>query len=528
MTSQINPNNIDGNFPVPGVPNNTQGFRSNFTETKTNFQFAAQEITALQNNSVLKAALPGTTLDNNMNDNLLYAVKLQDVSYTYLPVAATAGAITLDYAASGYQQITTTGSISLGFANWPAAGSAGSLRVGINITNPAHTVTLPASVNVGVSRLAGVSPGVPGVSNTITFGVTGNYAFEFVTIDGGTSIWVFDQSRAPGDINTKLEISANTVSTSPTTGALQVDGGVGIVGNLNVGGMFVTYNANTDPVFSATTEGFVTINTPVIPGNTIGALSIIGSGSGSYQPIYNPGSMLHITGNDDTAARITVDSFGNAAPITYVNRSARGTPDAPGNTQSGDVLCRFVTSGWIGNTYSVNVANVAPTSVEFVATENYNSTSAGSKIEFYTSPNGAIVKTLSATIAANGITSLQSIAVNGGTGKVGYGAGAGGTVSQSGNKSGGVTLDKQSGQITMQNTALAAATTVQFTLTNSLIAATDVLVLNIVGGVATGAAYNLDATCNSGSAVISVRNITAGSLSEAIVLRYVVIKGATT
>ena len=80
----------------------------------------------------------------------------------------------------------------------------------------------------------------------------------------------------------------------------------------------------------------------------------------------------------------------------------------------------------------------------------------------------------------------------------------------------------------MQATALAAATTVSFTLTNSTIGAHDVLILNIVGGVATAAAYNLDANCTSGSAVVSVRNITAGSLSEAIVLRYVVIKGSIT
>ena len=82
MTSQINPNNIDGNYPVPGVPNNTQGFRSNFTETATNFQYAADEITDLQNKAVLKQALAGTTLDNNKNDGLISAVKLQDVSYT--------------------------------------------------------------------------------------------------------------------------------------------------------------------------------------------------------------------------------------------------------------------------------------------------------------------------------------------------------------------------------------------------------------------------------------------------------------
>ena len=105
MTSQINPNNIDGTYPVAGQPNNTQGFRDNFTAIKTNFQTAATEITDLENKGVFKAALTGTTLDNNMADNLIYAVKLNDVSYTYFAQTATSGTITLDYSASQYQTI---------------------------------------------------------------------------------------------------------------------------------------------------------------------------------------------------------------------------------------------------------------------------------------------------------------------------------------------------------------------------------------------------------------------------------------
>ena len=53
MTSQINPNPIDNEYPVAGQDNNTQGFRDNFTSIKTNLQYAADEITALQANSVL-------------------------------------------------------------------------------------------------------------------------------------------------------------------------------------------------------------------------------------------------------------------------------------------------------------------------------------------------------------------------------------------------------------------------------------------------------------------------------------------
>ena len=48
MTSAINPNDIDGTYPIAGQDNNSQGFRDNFTNTKTNFQYAANEITDLQ------------------------------------------------------------------------------------------------------------------------------------------------------------------------------------------------------------------------------------------------------------------------------------------------------------------------------------------------------------------------------------------------------------------------------------------------------------------------------------------------
>ena len=73
---------------------------------------------------------------------------------------------------------------------------------------------------------------------------------------------------------------------------------------------------------------------------------------------------------------------------------------------------------------------------------------------------------------------------------------------------------------------LAADTTVSFTLTNSEIAATDVLILNHASG-GTAGAYTLNAQCGAGSALINVRNVTAGALAQAIGLRFAVVKAAT-
>jgi hypothetical protein len=109
------------------------------------------------------------------------------------------------------------------------------------------------------------------------------------------------------------------------------------------------------------------------------------------------------------------------------------------------------------------------------------------------------------------------------TDKAGYVAGEGGTVTQATSKSTGVTLSKKCGQITMNAAALAADTTVTFTLTNTEIVATDIIILNHVSG-GTAGSYLLNAQAGSGSASINVRNITGGSLSEAIVIGFAIIK----
>lgn len=107
---------------------------------------------------------------------------------------------------------------------------------------------------------------------------------------------------------------------------------------------------------------------------------------------------------------------------------------------------------------------------------------------------------------------------------IGYATGAGGTVTQSTDKSTTVALAKMSGAITMNNAALNAGVIVSFTLTNAGIAATDVLVLNHISGGTVGS-YGLNAQCAAGSATINVRNNTAGNLSEAVVIQFAVIKG---
>jgi 1-aminocyclopropane-1-carboxylate deaminase/D-cysteine desulfhydrase-like pyridoxal-dependent ACC family enzyme len=112
------------------------------------------------------------------------------------------------------------------------------------------------------------------------------------------------------------------------------------------------------------------------------------------------------------------------------------------------------------------------------------------------------------------------------TEEIGYAAAAQGTVTQLTDKATGVTLNKSAGRITMNNAALAGNTAVSFTMTNSTISANDTVIVNVSGG-GTAAAYTTYiSSLATGSAVVTLRNLTAGSLSEAVVLNFAIIHGA--
>ena len=112
--------------------------------------------------------------------------------------------------------------------------------------------------------------------------------------------------------------------------------------------------------------------------------------------------------------------------------------------------------------------------------------------------------------------------------EIGYTASAQGTVTQLTDKSTAVTLNKSAGRITMNNASLNTATNATFTLNNSLISANDTVILTISGGQATPGSYNVFAnSLSTGSVSITLRNISGGTLSEAVVINFCIIHGAS-
>ena len=215
MASNINPNNIDGSYPVAGQDNNSQGFRDNFTTIKVNFQAAEEEINDLEAKAVLKAALTGSTLDNNMNNNTIYAVNLNDVSTTSINSTTTSGAVELNYASGQYQKVEpSTGSIVLSIINWPDSGYFGILRVAIVVTNTAFTVTLPTNTTLGTTGLQGYSGGV------VTFNSTGTFVFDFSTSTNGGTITVNDVTRANNVLTNPLFLTVSEDLAGSTAASL--------------------------------------------------------------------------------------------------------------------------------------------------------------------------------------------------------------------------------------------------------------------------------------------------------------------
>ena len=258
MASSINPNDIDGSYPVAGQDNNSQGFRDNFTNIKTNFTSAANEITDLQNKVILKSALTGTTLDNNMGGALLYDALIQDFAAQKVTISTTSGAIAVNYASGHYQSITTSGSISLSFSNFPTNGTYGYVKLQINISNAAHTVTLPSSVTLGVAGIQGISPTPPAAGPyTITF-TAGTYELAFGTYNGGTTVTIFDLNRgltnfSGADITLDdVTATGNIIAGFGGTKFVSATGNVLAGGNVVATGNVIGANLTTAGVVSAT------------------------------------------------------------------------------------------------------------------------------------------------------------------------------------------------------------------------------------------------------------------------------------
>jgi len=479
------------------------------------------------------------------------------------------------------------GFTSTGASDWKGYWMSGTITQsggGSGITrgiylNPVVTTTadyraIETTNSIGKSIVTGSAPSTFG--GTITFPTPFTLGATSVTSTGTQLNYLSSATGTTGTTSTNLVFSTSPTLVTPNLGTPSALVGTNITGTasgLTAGN--VTTNANlTGPITSVgnatsiasqtgTGTKFVVDNTPTLITPILGVASgtSLNLGGGTLNGILNALSTTDISlastahpltvGGASTSTNLVLGEYNSALGIQARNNGSSanlflqgdggGLSVGNGSLTGQRIFAVNNTGAGTGDYSSIEVRNgSAGTDALRLWTMGTGFTTSGSNVQdaaIVTSGTG-LSGGMSLGALANAPVRLYSnnanwftLLANGNfvgvsTGALGYGTGAGGTVTQATSKATGVTLNKLSGEITLNNAVLNAGTIVSFTLTNSTLTATDVLVLNHVTTGTLGA-YTLNAKCNAGTATISVRNNTAGNLTEAIVIRFVTIKGTT-
>jgi hypothetical protein len=213
--SIINPNSINGGFPVFGQDNPTQGFRDNFTNIKNNFVAAKAELEDIQGKVVVKSPLLGGVVDNDMDGVVISNAQLQAYTQTFLNLGQQFNEVTLNFEDGNFQYMETGSNVVLTIENWPTdlttAAAYATLRLWFQVSSTLgtpHTVTFPANVNINSASIKGMND----TTKTVTFPDGGNYVFDLSTHNGGTNIFISEVSRnrVDAEVETKIDlINAN-------------------------------------------------------------------------------------------------------------------------------------------------------------------------------------------------------------------------------------------------------------------------------------------------------------------------------
>jgi hypothetical protein len=185
--SSINTGAINVNYPSAGVNNSSQGFRDNFSAIKTSLDTTKTELEDLQSNALVKKALSGTTMDNNMAGGLISNVLTLGFRKTVYSLGNNLkGSVTVDCTKGDVQTGTVTDDISLDFSKWAPSDTMGTVEVILTVV-AGQTITLPESVENGLLSIEGYTYGSLTKTITVPNGVT-RIHWMFTTLDCGTTI----------------------------------------------------------------------------------------------------------------------------------------------------------------------------------------------------------------------------------------------------------------------------------------------------------------------------------------------------
>lgn len=392
----------------------------------------------------------------------------------------------------------------------------------------------------GVVKLSdGITPGGTPIpytiaTETIVGGIKAGPGAN-VAADGTLTI---DTSGLPLGVGNVSIVDTTLSTVNPDADlilATNGDGNVKLVGNVRF--YSTAEGALGSQYFMAVEDGQVTFYTPT-SDPLAGAVNIIGSLTGQASPPVNTGVMLQITGNNNDASRIYNDSIGSFS--AYVGRRINGTVASPTAVQAGDEIIRISSTGYNGTT----IPGAGSARIVFQAKENYTASTQGSNLSIWTTAVGSnvLVKTatfdretgltvsgninVSGSIVGNTSTTSATIGALNVSGNIAFNANVNNATANGFNKTGGtVTANGRTGQITSLADSLAKGAAGTFTLNNNYIGSSkDVVVLNIASGASINS-YSVAITAvNTGYCNVTVTNNGVGSLAEALVFNFAVIK----
>jgi hypothetical protein len=352
MTSAINTNGINVNYPVPGVNNNSQGFRDNFTAIRTNLNTTATELTDLQNKVVVKQALDGTVINNDMaNAVISNAVTRSFRASTYNLGNALSGTVLVDVTLGDVQYGTIAGNTILSFGGWAPSGTQSSLELVLGFSNAQAVLSFPTNVintvDYGSTTIENYSSGGNFLTLTVPYGVT-QLDFNLTTLDCGNSIYIqplnrprqstqiFNRTPPPtgqqGDVQGTFSIdpsqTAEPATCTATEGTFEI-----ITCNSTAGfylDMPIVFTGNVFGGITAGTTYYVrvissstTFTISASPGTVSGPSAVVNLSTASGTMIATPVQYLYAsTGNYDgtvvskTATNTTASS--NTQAVTSV------------------------------------------------------------------------------------------------------------------------------------------------------------------------------------------------------------------
>lgn len=158
--SQINSTIINENFPLPGVDNDTQVFRDNFSAIKNNFAFAKTEIEALDTRTA-GLILTDFTNGSNFGGRVIHnALLSNNAEKTFFGGSSVSGPTEINFTNGTYQYLSLSGSATLSFTGFPTTGYA-RIRLEIAADGVARTITFSTSGGVVFKK----NSSFPGILN---------------------------------------------------------------------------------------------------------------------------------------------------------------------------------------------------------------------------------------------------------------------------------------------------------------------------------------------------------------------------